>query len=79
MPTQLHVHFVHDGCKRAYDGLVAHIRAEVELEYAERLEAAGWFQRRRIYRKIQREVSRRVASNKRLDDIASPYNLYISS
>ena len=73
------MHFVHDGCGRACDGLIAQIRAEVEMEYSERLRSAGWFQRWQIYREIRREVSRRLVGNKRLDEVASPYNLYFSS
>jgi hypothetical protein len=76
---KLPIHFVHDGCERAYDGLVAQIRAEVVTEYSERLRSARWFQRWRIYREIRREVSRRLVANKRLDEITSPYNLYFSS
>jgi hypothetical protein len=71
--------FVHDDCERAYDGLKAQIRAEVEIEYSERLRSAGWFQRWRIDREIRREVSRRLVANKRFDEITSPYNLYFSS
>ena len=73
------MHFVHDGCKRAYDGLIAQIRAEVEMEYSESLKSAGRLRRWQIYREIRRDVSRRLVANKRLDEVTSPYNLYFSS
>jgi hypothetical protein len=72
-------HFVEDGAERAAAAVIARIRDEVELEYAERLNSASWFERWRLYREIRNEVSRRLAKCKRLDEIASPRNLYSSS
>ncbi|MEX0613586.1 MAG: hypothetical protein WD738_20615 [Pirellulales bacterium] len=49
------------------------IRAEVEREYAERLNTAGWFERWRLRREMRREVA------KRRDHVAPPSGLYIAA
>ena len=71
--------FVNDGYERARSGAVAAIRAEVELEFAERLESAGLFERWRLHREIRCEVAKRIAARGGLDREAPPWGLYITS
>jgi hypothetical protein len=66
-------HFVADGCHRARSANVSAIRAEVEREYAERLQSAGFFRRWLLCREMRREIERR------LDRVAPPWGLYFSS
>ncbi len=61
---------VADGRERAMDGSVDRIRAEVEAKYAEELRTAGFWKRRRIRQKIEREIE------KRLERIAPKTGLY---
>jgi hypothetical protein len=48
------------GRKRAYEGSVARVRAEVEAKYAEELKTAGVWRRMRIRRNMQREMRERM-------------------
>ena len=52
--------FVDDGQHRAREALLPLIRAEVEAEYAERLQQAGLALRLLLRQEIRREVKRRV-------------------
>jgi len=65
-------HFVFDGYERARGASIDQVWAEVELEFAERWAAAGWFERLKLKREMQREIERR------LDRVAPPWGLYIS-
>lgn len=64
-------YIVADGYERARAAELPSIRAQVELEYAERLHAAGWLERIRLRGEMQREVE------KRLDRVAPRWALYI--
>jgi hypothetical protein len=62
--------FVVDGCCRAQAAAELKVRTEVEAEFAERLAAADFWTRVRLWREITREVRRR------LNRIAPPDALY---
>jgi hypothetical protein len=63
-------YFVEDGYERACDASIDRIRAAVELEFAERFQTAGWWQRLRLRYEMRREIKRR------LDRVAPPWGLY---
>jgi hypothetical protein len=52
--------FVHDGYDLARSANIDIIRIEVETEYRERLEAAGWFKRLLLRREMKLEVEARL-------------------
>jgi hypothetical protein len=62
--------FVVDGYCRARDAAELRIRTEVEVEFADRLAAADFWTRVRLWREIAREVRRRLSR------IAPPDALY---
>jgi hypothetical protein len=64
-------HFVLDGRERAREASFDGIRAQVEAEYAERLQAANWARRLLLKAEMRREIERR------LDRIAPPDALYL--
>jgi len=66
-------HFVYDGYERARDASLLRIRAEVEREFAERWAAAGWLERLKLKRAMQREIECR------LERVAPPWGLYFSA
>ena len=68
-----HGHFVHDGYYRARSANESAIRAEVEREYAERLQSAGLLERWRLRWEMERETERR------LERVAPPWGLYLTS
>ena len=51
---------VADGQKRAYDGNVEQVRAEVEAKYAEELRRAGVWKRMQLRRKMEKEIRERM-------------------
>jgi hypothetical protein len=53
--------FVVDGYKRAIDGIVAEIRSEIEEKYADEWKASGLIKRWKLSRKIEKEITIRVA------------------
>ena len=61
---------VADGYWRLLAVVDPQVRAEVEAEYAGRLEQASFWERRRLKREMAREIKRRV------DEKAPPYGLY---
>jgi hypothetical protein len=65
---------VRDGRDRVVAAIRGRIRAEVESEFAEKFQSAGWLERIRIRGQIRREVNRRVRQVPR----PSPESLYIS-
>ena len=71
MKPELNDHFVADGYRRARAAAIVEIRAEVEREYAERLESAGWLRRWLLYRQMRREIK------KRIDGKSPPWGLYL--
>jgi hypothetical protein len=73
MKTEHGDHFVHDGCYRARTARVSAIRAEVEREYAEQLQSAGFWERWRLRREMKQEIERR------LERVAPPWGLYFTS
>ena len=73
------MHFVHDGCERACDGLIAQFAPRWKRSIPRGLGQRDGFSAGESYREIRREVSRRLVANKRFDEITSPYNLYFSS
>ena len=62
--------FVADGHRRARAAVEPHVRAEVESEFAGRLQNASFFKRLRLLREMEREIQRRV------DQTAPPDALY---
>ncbi|HVT30165.1 MAG TPA: hypothetical protein VHE81_19290 [Lacipirellulaceae bacterium] len=66
--------FLHDGAKRLEAGTRERIRAEVECEYADRLSAAGWFERMSIHRQMRDEIDRRLKQKPK----RSPWALFVS-
>jgi hypothetical protein len=64
--------FVADGYERACEAAIDKIRAAVAIEYAERLQAAGWWERWLLRYAMRREVERR------LQRIAPPWGLYLT-
>ena len=48
--------FVEDGCQRAHDAIEPAVRAQVEQEYADRLETASLFQRHKLRRELNKEI-----------------------
>ena len=62
--------FVNDGYGRLCNEHEPAIRAEVELEFADQMENASWFQRRRIRKIMKREIQ------SRLDAVIPPEALY---
>jgi hypothetical protein len=65
-------HFVANGLDRARSANLSAIQAEVEPEYAERLQTAGFFQRWLLRCEMRREIKRR------LERVAPPWGLYFS-
>ena len=51
---------VEDGQKRAYDGSVDQVRAEVEAKYAEELKKVGVWKRILVRRRIEHEIRERM-------------------
>lgn len=62
--------FVEDGYFRLQHANAPAIRAIVETEYADLIENANWFQRRRLRKQIESEIKRRC------DEIGPPDALY---
>jgi hypothetical protein len=73
IPMPENDHFVAGGYERACAAALPQIRAELEREYRERLAAAGWLQRWRLRREMNRQI------RKRLDRIAPRWGLYSST
>jgi hypothetical protein len=73
MKCWLDDHIVADGWHRARSANASAIRAEVEREYAERLQSAGCFRRCLLRWEMRREIERR------LERVAPPWGLYFSS
>lgn len=61
---------VADGQKRAHDGSIDQVRAEVQAKYAEELNKAGRWKRMQIRRKMEKEI------RKRMTKTAPPDGLY---
>ena len=64
-----------DGHKRLYEalhtnGTVARIRAEVEAEFARRIQVASFWRRWQLRRQMEQEIKRRLAR------LAPPHALY---
>ena len=53
--------FVADGYERALDGIEADVRPEIERKYADQWNASGLVKRWFLLRRIEREISDRVA------------------
>lgn len=66
----VHNRFVADGYSRAYAAIEPGVRAEVQAEYADRLQNASFFGRIWIRWEMNREIRRRV------DQSAPPDALY---
>ncbi len=54
------IKIVEDGQKRAYDGSVDQVQAEVEAKYAEELKKAGVWKRILVRRRIEQEIRERM-------------------
>ncbi len=54
------IKIVEDGQKRAYDGSVDQVQAEVEAKYAEELKKAGVWKRILVRRRIEHEIRERM-------------------
>ena len=65
--------FVADGYERALDGIEAEIRSEIEQKYAIEWNESGPRQRWHLSRKINKEISARVAERSKH---ISPHSLY---
>ena len=52
--------FVADGCRRARAAIEPRVRADVEREFAGKLENASFLKRLRLRRQMEREIQRRV-------------------
>lgn len=63
-------HFVFDGHERARAASMDKIRAQVEAEFAERIQAASWARRLPLIGEMRREIERR------LKQVAPPDALY---
>jgi hypothetical protein len=72
MEKQYVQHFVEDGCERTWKANYAPIRMEVDREYAERLQVAGYWERWRLRLQMHREIRRR------LERVAPLWGLYFS-
>lgn len=59
-----------DGYESLVDKHLDEVRPQVELEFAARLEEAGWLKRWRIKKQMENEIT------KRLDALAPPDALY---
>lgn len=59
-PPCRNLRFVADGYKRARDAIEPVIRAEVEGEFAERLQTAAFLKRWRLRREMAAEIKRRI-------------------
>ena len=59
-----------DGQKRAYDGSIDKVRAEVEAKYAGELKRASMWKRMQLRRKVEHEI------RERMKKIAPPDGLY---
>ena len=64
------VRIVADGQERAHDGSIEQVRAEVEVQYAEELSKAGFWERIFLLRRIKRDIRERMKRN------APPGGLY---
>lgn len=53
--------FIAGGFERALDAIEAEVRPEIERKYADQWNASGLFKRRSLLRRIEREISERVA------------------
>ena len=62
--------FLADGDQRLRNVQKPQVRAEVEQQYADRLAAASWFERRKIRKQIKAEIKRR------LNELSPPDALY---
>ena len=60
-PESYSTDFVADGYERALDGVEADVRPEIERKYADEWNAAGLVKRWFLLRRIEREISERVA------------------
>ena len=52
--------FVQDGTQRAHDAIEPAIREQVELEYADPLNAASLIQRYKLRCELSKEIQRRI-------------------
>ena len=59
-PPQCNHRFVADGYGRARDAIEPEIRAEVEREFAKRLQTASFLKRWRLRREMAAEIKRRI-------------------
>lgn len=71
MEQKVDPQFVFDGNKRARMAAIEKIRARIEAEYCERLQAASWVRRWLLKLEMRREITRQ------LDRIAPPDALYL--
>ena len=53
--------FVANGCKRAWNAMEPEVRREVEAEFANAWNASGWLRRWFLRRRIDAEITRRLA------------------